>query len=129
MPKRLLLALAAAALAIVACSSGSSSPSPTVSPGSPLPNPSIKKATIFVSVDGTPAANVPVEASTPKNTASPRPGTPFATEYTGKKGLTHFHNLKPSKTYCWVAIINPSFKSSACATWEVWQSSNIDLGT
>ncbi len=27
----------------------------------------------------------------------------------------HFHNLKPSKTYCWVAFIRPSFKSSECA--------------
>ena len=129
MPKRLLLALVAAALVVAACSSGSTSPSPTVSPSSPLPNPSIRKATVFVTVDGTPAAKVPVEESTPKNTASPRPGTPFDTEYTGKKGLAHFHNLKPSKLYCWVAFITPSFKSSACATWEVWQSATINLGT
>ena len=129
MPKRLLLALAAAALAIAACSSGSTSPSATVAPSSPIPNPSIRKATVFVSVDQTPAAKVPVLESTPKNTSSPRPGTPFDTEYTGKKGLAHFHNLKPSKMYCWVAQITPSFTSSACATWEVWQSSNINLGT
>lgn len=130
MPKSLLLALAVTALAIAACGGGgSSSPSPSVSPGSPVPNPSITTAKVVVSVDGSPAAKVPVQISTPKNTASPRPGTPFETKDTGRKGLVRFKDLKPSKTYCWVATINPSFTSSACAGWEVWQSSEIDLGT
>lgn len=129
MPKSLLFALAAAALAIAACSSGSTSPSPTISPGSPMPNPSIKTAKIFVSVNGgTPAPKVPVDISTPKNTASPRPGTPFDTQNTGKMGNVHFHNLKPSKTYCWVAHIASGYTSSECAGWEIWQSTIINLG-
>ncbi len=76
-----------------------------------------------------PAAKIPVEISTPKNTASPRPGTPFETKDTGKKGLVKFKDLKPSKIYCWVAIIAPSFKSSECAGWQIWQGSTINLGT
>jgi len=131
MPKRLLIVLAVAALAIAACSSGNSSPAPapSTSPGSPAPNPSIKKATIMVTVNGTAAPRIPVEESTPRSTSSPRPGTPFDTENTGKKGLVHFHNLKPNKIYCWVAVISPSFKSSECAGWGVWQNETINLGT
>ncbi len=130
MPKSLLFALAVAALVIAACSSGgSSSPSPTVSPGSPLPNPSITTAKVFVSVNGTPAPKIPVEISTPKNTASARPGTPFETKNTGQQGYVRFKDLKPSKTYCWVATISAHFKSSECASWEIWQSSIIPLGT
>ena len=78
---------------------------------------------------GTPAPGIPVEASTPKSTSSPRPGTPFETKDTGMKGLAHFLHLKPSKTYCWVAIIGPHQTSSECAGWEVWQTQTITLGT
>lgn len=130
MPKRLLLALAVAALAIAACHSYNSvSPTPSSSPASPSPNPSITKATILVTVKGTPAPHVPVEESTPKNPASPRPGKPYETIYTGRQGFARFKGLKPSKTYCWVAIISPSFRSSECAGWAVWQTSTITLGT
>jgi hypothetical protein len=82
-----------------------------------------------VTVAGTPAAHIPVEESTPRNPGSPRPGTPFETKNTGLRGFARFTGLKPSKTYCWVAIISPSFKSSECAGWAVWQSSTIVLGT
>jgi hypothetical protein len=129
MPKRLLIVLAVAALAIAACSSGSTSPGPSSTPVSPSPNPSITKAVVEVTVAGTPQPHIPVEASTPRNAQSPRPGTPFETLYTGKKGLAHFNHLKPSGTYCWVAIITPSFHSSECASWGIWQTSTVTLGT
>lgn len=129
MPKRLLLALALTALAVAACHSGSTTPTPSSSPASPNPNPSITKATILVTIGGTPAPKIPVEESTPRSTSSPRPGKPFDTQHTGRMGLAHFHGLKPSDTYCWVAIISPSFKSSECAGWAIWQTSTITLGT
>lgn len=129
MPKRFMLALAVLALAIAACHNGSVTPTPSSSPASPVPNPSIMHAVILVTVKGTPQAKVPVEESTPKSKSSPRPGRPFDTQLTGKKGLVHFHDLKPSKTYCWVAIIAKGIKSSECAGWQVWQSGEIDLGT
>ena len=130
MPRRLLLVLAVAALAIAACHSGSTNSTPaTPLPASPSPNPSISSAIVQVLIGGTPAPNIPVEESTPKNTASPRPGTPFATLYTNHHGKVEFTHLKPSQTYCWVAIISPSFKSSECAGWAVWQTGEILLGT
>jgi len=129
MPRRLLIVLAVAALAIAACHSSSVSPTPTPLPASPSPNPSITKAVVLVTVQGTPAPHVPVDISTPKNTASPRPGTPFETVKTGLQGLSRFNHLKPSQTYCWVAIISPSFRSSECAGWAVWQTGDILLGT
>jgi hypothetical protein len=128
MPKRLVLALAVISLAIAACNGGSTSPSPSVSPGSPSPNPSITTAKLEVTIAGTPAPKIPVEISTPANPTSPRPGTPFLTQNTNYKGKTAFHDLKPSKTYCWVALIAPSFRSSECAGWAVWQTSIIILG-
>jgi len=128
MPKRLLLVLAVAALAIAACNSGSGSATPTSSPFSPSPNPSVTKASVLVTILGTPQPHVPVQESTPKNTSSPRPGTPFDTEYTNKKGVAHFFGLKPDKIYCWVAVIG-TIKFSECASWAVWQTSQIDLGT
>lgn len=128
MPKRLLFALAITAIAVAACKSGSTSSPPTNTPISPSPNPSIKTATIQVTLAGTPAPKIPVEISTPKNPASPRPGTPFFTKDSGKKGFARFPNLKINKTYCWVAIISPSFKSSDCAGWEIWQTTTILLG-
>jgi hypothetical protein len=129
MPKRLLLALGIAAFAIAACHSGSTTPTPSGSPLSPSPNPSIKKATIMVTLAGTPVPRIPVEQSTPRNVNSPRPGTPTESVNTGKKGLAHFHNLKPDGTYCWVAKITPSFRASECASWAIWQTSIISLGT
>lgn len=130
MPKRLLLALGLAALAIAACHNGSTSPSPSFTPSSPSPNPSITKATIEVTLAGTPAPRIPVQISTPRNrnTASPRPGTPFETQNTGKKGLAHFNHLKPDGIYCWVAIVSPSIKFSICASWALWQTGTIILG-
>jgi len=129
MPKRLLLVIAAIGFVIAGCKGGSTTPSPSSSPASPTPNPKITKATVEVTIAGTPAAKIPVEASTPKNPQSPRPGAPFDTVDTGKKGLAHFNHLKFNKTYCWVAKISPSITSSECAGWEVWQSSTIPLGT
>ena len=131
MPKRLLIVLAVAALAIAACNSGNSSPAPapSVSPGSPAPNPSITKASILVTINGTPQPRIPVEESTPQSTSSPRPGKAFDTQTTGKKGIAHFTGLKPNKIYCWVAIIAPSFKTSECASWGIWQNETINLGT
>ena len=130
MPKRLLLALAVTAVIVsAAChSSSGTSPTPSVSPGSPSPNPKITRATVEVTVAGPPTAQIPVEISTPANPQSPRPGNPFLTKPTGKKGLVRFSHLKPSKTYCWLAIISPSFKSSECAGWAVWQNGTIILG-
>jgi hypothetical protein len=128
MPKGLLIALAVAALAIAACSSSSSSATPTSSPFSPSPNPSVTKAAVLVTILGTPQPHVPVQESTPKSTSSPCPGTPFDTEYTNKKGIAHFFHLKPDGVYCWVAVVG-TIKFSECASWAVWQTSQIDLGT
>jgi hypothetical protein len=129
MPKCLMIVLALASLAIVACHSSSVpsvSPSPSISPS---PNPSIKTATIEVTILGTPAPNIPVEASTPRSTSSPRPGTPFETKDTGKKGMVKFDHLKPDGVYCWVAILGPGQRSSFCAGWAIWQTGTIMLGT
>ncbi|MGC1380153.1 MAG: hypothetical protein WA814_03905 [Candidatus Baltobacteraceae bacterium] len=130
MPKRFMIFLAIAALAIAAChSSSSTTPLPSGSPGSPAPNPSIKKATILVTNLGSPVPRVPVEESTPRSKTSPRPGTPFQTKNTGMKGLVRFLDLKPSQTYCWVAHISPGHTSSECAGWAVWQTGTVTLGT
>ncbi len=131
MPKAVIILFAAAclALAIPACNNnngGSVSPSPTVSL---TPNPSLTAATISVTRLSTPAAYVTVQESTPKSSASPRPGTPFATQKTGKDGMTKFKNLKPTQTYCWVAFLGPNQTSSSCAGWEIWQFQTIPLGT
>lgn len=130
MPKRLMILLAVAALAIAACHNNSNNvtPSPSGTPFTPSPNPSIKKATVFVSRLGTPAPGVPVEESTPRSTSSPRPGTVIQTIYTGKKGMAFFAHLKPSSYYCWVAILGVGQRASLCASWAVWQTSIINLG-
>jgi hypothetical protein len=127
MPKRLLIALAIAALGISACHS-TPSPTPTFTPSSPTPDPKIKKATVYVTDNGTPVPRIPVEISTPRSTASPRAGKPFFTKNTGRKGHATFTGLKPAQTYCWVAIISPSVHASECADWETWQAGTIDLG-
>lgn len=129
MPKRLLIFLALVSLAIAACHSGSTTPSASSTPYSPSPNPSITKATVEVTIHGTPQPNIPVNESTPANPGSPRPGKTFETLYTGKKGKAVFKDLKPSKTYCWVAIVETSQAYSECAGWAVWQSGIILLGT
>ena len=131
MPKRVSILLAALALglAIPACNNGSSvtpTPAPSVSLS---PNPKITNATITVTIQQTPAANIPVQESTPRSSSSPRPGTPFVTQKTNKKGNAKFKNLKPGQTYCWVAILGPHQTSSTCAGWEVWQFQPILLGT
>jgi hypothetical protein len=131
MPKSLMIVLTVAALAIAACHSNSSGSSPTPPTTSPTftPNPKITKATVLVTIFGTPAPDVPVEASTPKSQSSPRPGKPFETKDTGKKGLVTFTHLKPSKTYCWVAVLGPHQTSSQCAGFAIWQNGTISLGT
>ena len=124
-----MIVLAAAALAIAACHNSSSvTPQPSGSV-SPVPNPSITRATIQVTILGSPTARIPVQESTPKNTSSPRPGTPFETRRTKDNGKAFFGHLKPSKTYCWVALLSPGHTSSECAGWSVWQTSIITLGT
>jgi hypothetical protein len=129
MPKRLMIVLCVAALMVAACHSGSSTtPTPSFTPGSPAPNPSITAAHVLVTINGSPKPRIPVEESTPRSTASPRPGTPFETLNTNKNGKVKFTGLKPAKTYCWVAIL-PQGKSVECAGWEVWQTSIISLGT
>ncbi|HEY5425027.1 MAG TPA: hypothetical protein VIJ77_00605, partial [Candidatus Tumulicola sp.] len=101
-------------------------PSPSVSF---TPNPQISSATVSVTIQGTPAADIPVQASTPRSSANPRPGTPFLTLKTHKGGSVKFKNLKPGKTYCWVAVLSPTQLSSTCAGWEIWQFEPILLGT
>lgn len=130
MPKRLLLALAAVAVMIAAAchSNTNTTPTPSYSPISPSPNPSATRAKVEVTVGGTPVAKVPVEISTPTNPQSPRPGHPFLIKPTNEDGMVRFTDLKPSKTYCWLAKISPSFRSSECAGWAVWQTSIIMLG-
>jgi hypothetical protein len=128
MSKRLLLALAIGALAIAACHS-SPSPTPSIPPSSPTPNPSITEGTVKVTVNGTPQPGVPVQISTPRSTSSPRPGQPFDTKDTERNGKAHFFGLKPSQTYCWVALINPRIHASDCAAWPIWQAGPITLGT
>lgn len=130
MPKSVIFLFAAAclALAIPACGSngGTVAPSPTVSL---TPNPSLTAATISVTKLASPAANITVQESTPQSSSSPRPGTPFATQKTGDKGMTIFKHLKPAQTYCWVAFLGPNQTSSTCAGWEIWQYQTIPLGT
>ncbi len=130
MPKRLMIFLAFTALAIAACHGSSSvTPSPSSSPASPNPNPSIKDVVVQVTVDGSPKPKVPVDESTPKSATSPRPGKTIETRYTNRKGTTHFYDLKPSATYCWVARLGHGVEFSQCAGWEIWQTSTITLGT
>ena len=133
MPKSVLILFAAAVLvvAIPACGnnggSGNVAPAPSVSL---TPNPKITDATVKVTVLGTPKAFSAVQISTPKSSASPRPGTPFQTLHTHKNGQAKFQNLKPSVTYCWVATLGPNGQtSSACASWLIWQYQPISLGT
>ncbi|HEY2475096.1 MAG TPA: hypothetical protein VGI19_09870 [Candidatus Cybelea sp.] len=130
MPKRLMLALAVAALMVAACHNNSSvTPTPSSTPVSPSPNPKITKATAEVTIKGTAVPHIPVEISTPANPESPRPGTPFDTRGTNKDGRAHFTGLNYKKTYCWVAVFGSGHNSSECASWAVWQSSIILLGT
>ena len=130
MPKSVIFLFAAVclALAIPACNNNSTTvtPSPSVSL---TPNPSLTAATISVTRLSTPAAKITVQESTPKSSASPRPGTPFATQKTGEKGMTIFNHLKPNQTYCWVAFLGPNQTSSVCAGWEIWQYQTLLLGT
>jgi hypothetical protein len=132
MPKRasILLAVVALALTFAACGGGSSNPGPTPSPyGTLTPNPKDRSASVDVTVLGTPAPHVAVEISTPRSSASPRPGTPFDTQTTNKKGTAVFNNLNPSKTYCWVALITASQSSSTCAPYYIWQTGPVAVGT
>jgi hypothetical protein len=129
MPKRLMLFLALTALVVAAChGAGSATPQPSGSPASPAPNPSITSAVVLVTVYGTPKPKVPIAESTPRSNSSPRPGKTIETRDTNHKGYTHFYDLKPSKTYCWVANLG-KVKFSQCAGWQVWQTSTITLGT
>jgi hypothetical protein len=129
MPKRLMIVLCVVALAIAACHSDSSTtPTPSFSPVSTSPNPKITAAHILVTINGLPKAKIPVEESTPRSTASPRPGTPFETLLTNRKGKVTFTHLKPAKTYCWVALLGTGKKSFFCADWQIWQTTDITLG-
>jgi hypothetical protein len=124
-------------LAVAACNNATSA-TPTPAPSASFtPNPKITNATIAVTVQLSPAPKIPVMESTPKpsagcqsgNQLDCRPGTAFTTQKTGKNGNTVFHDLKPSQTYCWVAVLGPNQTSSTCAGWEVWQFEPITIGT
>jgi len=132
MPKRasILFAAVALALSFAACGGGSSGVAPTTAPsGNITPNPKDRSASVDVTILGSPAPKVAVQISTPKSSASPRPGTPFGTEYTNKKGTARFNNLNPNKMYCWVALITASQSSSICAPFYIWQGGPVSLGT
>jgi len=134
MPKRvsILLAGLALGLAFVGCGGGNGGSVPTaapsITPGSP--NPKISSAVIEVTKLGTPVPNVAVQISTPRSSANPRPGTAFLTQYTKGNGQSKFSHLKPSQTYCWVALLGPAGQtSSLCAPWYEWQGGTVTLGT
>ncbi len=135
MPKSVLIILCAIALGLAACK-GSTSTTPTPQPAvSFTPNPNISAAVVAVTFQGSPAPHVPVSISTPlgNNTASPRPGTPFATETTRpvtkpSPGQATFKHLKPSATYCWVAQYSATISFSTCAGPVTWQYGTISLG-
>jgi hypothetical protein len=132
MPKRASIFLAAIALALTfaACGGNGSTPNTNPTPAPPItPNPKDHKALVNVTLLGSPAPKVVVEISTPQSSASPRPGRPFGSQTTDKKGNATFKGLKPSKTYCWVALISASLSSSTCAQFYLWQSGPISLGT
>lgn len=132
MPKRasLFLAVLALTLTFAACGGNSATPSPTPTPvGNITPNPKDTTAKVNVTILGSPAPKVVVEISTPKSSASPRPGTPFNTETTDKSGTATFKNLKPSKTYCFVADLTASQSSSICTPFYIWQGGPVGLGT
>jgi len=132
MPKRASILLAAVALASVfaACGGGSSGVTPTPSPFPSLtPNPKDHTAKVDVTVLGSPVPKVAVEISTPRSSASPRPGKPFDTQTTNKNGKAVFKELNPSKMYCWVAQISASQSSSTCAPFYIWQTGDVFLGT
>lgn len=131
MPKRvmLLFTVFSFALAVTACKNGSNAvptPAPSVSF---TPIPTDHKATIQVTILGTPAPKIPVEESTPASKSSPRPGTPFVTQTTGKQGKTIFTGLDPKGTYCWVAVLGAGQTSSSCGDFTLWQTGTVTLGT
>jgi hypothetical protein len=131
MPKRasIFLAVIALTLTVAACG-GNTTPSATPSPvASITPNPKDTTAKVNVTILGTPVPKVAVEISTPKSSASPRPGTPFNTQTTNKSGTATFKNLKPSKTYCFVAELTASQSSSICTPFYIWQGGPVSLGT
>jgi hypothetical protein len=111
MPKRVLILIGAIALSLAACGGSGSSSTPAPQPTVSLtPNPSIKTGSVLVTLAGLPQYKVPVLISTPRSSANPRPGTPFASETTEpapakSPGYATFKKLKPGTTYCWVATI------------------------
>ncbi|HKE37360.1 MAG TPA: hypothetical protein VKB39_08005 [Candidatus Baltobacteraceae bacterium] len=132
MPKRasILFAVIALALTFAACGGNGATPSQTPTPvGTLTPNPKDRSASVDVTILNSPAPKVAVEISTPKSSASPRPGKPFDTQITDKKGVAVFKNLNPSKTYCWVANLTSSQSSSTCAPYYIWQTGPVTLGT
>lgn len=133
MPKRasILLAGIALALTFAACGGSGTAPSPTVTPAPPItPNPKDHTATVTVTILGTPAPKLAVEISTPKASANPRPGKPFDTETTNRKGNATFKELNPKKTYCFKALMPASMgDSSVCAPFYTWQTGPVSIGT
>jgi hypothetical protein len=131
MPKRASIVLAALSLllAVAACN-GSSSVTPTPAPSvTYTPNANDKHANVTVTKLNSPAPFITVQISTPQSSASPRPGTPFQSKLTNKKGAVTFYGLKPSASYCWVAQLGGGKTSSLCAGFATWQNSTIQLGT
>ena len=132
MPKRasIFVAVIALALTFAACGGNGTAPSTTPAPAASItPNPKDHTATAAVTILGSPAPNVAVEISTPKSSASPRPGKPFNTQTTDKKGNATFKGLGPSKTYCFVALLSASQSSSTCVPFYIWQGGPVAVGT
>jgi hypothetical protein len=125
MPKRILIAIALAALGLAACNSNNLVTAPTPSPTtSPTLAPGASTAPVYVTINGSPVPNVPVQLSTPD--ANGAPGNPLVTQTTGPNGGTTFTGLTAAKLYCFKAIVDrgsPAF--SLCTIY--W--SLVQLGT
>ena len=120
----------ALALTVAACGGNGSTPNPNPTPAPNItPNPKDHTANVAVTLLGSPAPKVPVEISTPKSTAEPRPGKAFATQATDKKGTATFKGLNVNKTYCFVAQLTASQSSYTCAQFYIWQGGPVPLGT
>jgi hypothetical protein len=130
MPKALAILISLVALAVVLpdCGGDTNTTTTPAPSASYTPNPSITMATVEVTVNSTPKPYITVDISTPESSASPRPGTPFASQETGKQGMTKFTHLNPNDWYCWVAHLPNSVISSTCANWTTWQYDTIQLG-
>jgi len=134
MPKPVLILFAVTVLALAACG-GNTSATPTPAPiVSPTVDPNIKTAMVSVTFQGNPRGKIPVLISTPKSSANPRPGTPFAEQTTQpipakSPGVATFKKLTPGTTYCWVATIPYKSPSPPPTPTPTPTASAVALGT